>query len=373
MRNIISLLIIPLLILGCTNDITNNSIKVDIDTNDNVSIYDFFSNIEIVKLDLNDSSVISYFGKVISYNDMYYILDYRFPVIYLYTNQGKYLSKIDNQGQGPNEYIQISDFEIDTISKKLAFVDPTNSTLHEYDLNGNFKKRTPLPTLNRSYYKLNYLNSELMVFWTFDYDNRVKFYSLTENKIVKETFPEEDNILNNSLLDFSYGNFLCRPVSNIVFEFTTDCEIKESYKWDFGSLNNDMKKLYNNSETYSKMEPHAFNEKVRSSEIVNYIFASNGGNSTYVMTQIVRKNKVINVLHNKKLNKSFVFEKTKENASFFPIFWTEEYVIGKKLETENSLDGCLPDEILDDRNRAIKNSITEFDNPILIKYYFRNK
>jgi len=91
------------------------------------------------------------------------------------------------------------------------------------------------------------------------------------------------------------------------------------------------------------------------------------------MTQIIRKNKILNVLHNKKLKKSYVFEKTKENARFFPIYWTEDYVIGKKLETDKNLDGCLPDEILDEKSRAIKKGITEFDNTILIKYYFRKK
>lgn len=373
MKKTISFLIISFLLLSCKNEKSNKTIKVDIDAMNNVSIYEFFDKIEIIKLKSNTDALLSYFKKIISFDEYYYILDFRFPIIYIFNNKGECVNKINNQGQGPNEYIHISDFEIDTISKKLTILDPTNSTLHEYDLNGNFKKRISLPRLNRSYYKFSYLNSDLMIFWTFDYKNRVKFYSLTENKIIKESFPEEVNVLNDFLLDFSHRNFLCRPISNTVFEYSPNCEIKESYTWDFGSLNNDEKTLENKSESFSKMDPNTFIEKVRSSEVVNYVFASNGGNSTYDMTQIIRKNRILNILHNKKKNKSYVFEKTKENASFFPIYWTEDYVIGKKLETDKNLDGCLPDVILDEKNRAIKKGITEFDNPVLIKYYFRKK
>ena len=373
MKYIISFLLFSLLLFSCRNEISNKAIKVDIEAIDNISIHEFFDKIEIIKLELNPIATISYFRKVISYNDRYYILDDRFPVIYMYTNQGKYLSKIDKQGQGPNEYIQISDFDIDTISKKLTILDPSYGALLEYNLNGDFKKRILLPKINRSYYKFKYINSDLISFWTFDYDNRVKFYSLSKNKIIKESFPEVNNVLNNTLLDFSYRNFFCRSISNTVYEFNSDCEILKSYIWDFGRLNNDEKKLNNSSESLSKLNPNTLSKKIRSSEVVNYIFASNGGNSTYIMTQIIRKNKILNVIHNKKTNKSYVFEKTKENAGFFPIYWTEDYVIGKKLETDKSLDGCLPDEILDIRNRAIKKGISEFDNPVLIKYNFRKK
>jgi len=373
MRKILSFLTIAFLLLSCRNENSHKTIKVDIDSMNNVSFFAFFDKVEIIKLKSNPDALLSYFKKVISFDENYYILDFRFPVIYIFNNKGEYVAKINNRGQGPNEYIQISDFEIDTTNHKLAFIDPTNSTLHEYDLKGNFKKRVSLPKLSRSYYKFKYINSDLICFWTFDYENRVKFYSLSQNKILKESFPEVDNVLNNSPLDFSYGNFLCRPISNTVYELCSDFRIKGSYTWDFGSLNNDEKKLFKNSESFSKIDPNTFIEKVRSSEVVNYIFASNGGNSAFVMTQIVRKNKILNIFHDKKLNKSYVFEKFIEDARFFPIYWTEDYVIGKKLETDKNLDGCLPDEILDKKNIAIKMGITEFDNPVLIKYYFRKK
>jgi len=228
MKTIFSFLIILFLLLSCKNETSNNTIKVDIDALNNVSIYELFNKIEIIKLKSNPNALLSYFNKVISFDEYYYILDFRLPVIYIFNNKGEYIKKIDNQGKGPNEYIHISDFEIDTISKKLTILDPSYGALLEYNLNGDFKKRISLPKLNRSYYKFKYINSDLISFWTFDYDNRVKFYSLSENKIIKQSFPEGDNVLNNFLLDFSYGNFLCRPISNTVYEFNSDCKIEKS-------------------------------------------------------------------------------------------------------------------------------------------------
>jgi len=373
MKKIISFLMITLLLYSCKNEISDKTIKVDIDAIDNVSIHEFFDKIEIIKLENNPDALISYFKKIISFDEKYYILDLKFPVIYIFDNKGKYLNKINNKGQGPNEYLHISDFEIDTISKKLTILDPTNSTLHEYDLNGNFKKRISLPRLSRCYSEFRYINPDLILFWTYDYENRAKFYSVSKNKILNETFPENENVLNDFELLFAYRNFLGRPISNTVFEYTPNCEIEKSYTWDFGSLNNDEDKLNNNSKSFSKANPKTFLDKVYSSEIVNYIFGSQGGNSTYWMTQIMRKNKMLNILHNKKTNKNYVFEKTIEKAQIFPLIWTNDYIIGRKRDTDKSLDGCLPDEILDIRNRAIKKGISEFDNPVLIKYYFRKK
>jgi hypothetical protein len=373
MRYIIILTSIIIFICSCNNkaNVSINTIKADLNTFDKVSIYDLFQKIEIIKLETDSSALISYFKKVITFDNKYYILDFRSHEIFIYSDNGEFMNKISNIGEGPNEYYQISDFEIDTTSQTLVIIDPINSVLLKYDLCGTFKKRQSLPILERSYYSLKFVSSDIILFWTFDYTNRAKFFSLSENEILSETFPEADNILNDFDLLFPYGNFLCRPISNTVFEYTVDCEITESYKWDFGILNNDEKKVAKANDLLSKMSEDVLMKKMLSSEIVNYIFANQGGNSKYKMAQLFRNNKILNVLYNIETKKSIVFDKTIENARFFPIYWTDDFIIGKKLETETSLDGCLPDEILDAKAKLMKSQINEMDNPILIKYHFR--
>ncbi|MPM77335.1 hypothetical protein SDC9_124338 [bioreactor metagenome] len=114
-----------------------------------------------------------------------------------------------------------------------------------------------------------------------------------------------------------------------------------------------------------------FSKKVFSSEVVNYIFVLHGGNLLYNYTQIYRKNKPVNIFYNKISKTTMVFEKTTEGVIIFPIYWTDEYAAGLIPESENSLNSALPDAILDEQNKTIKQHINEFDNPILIKYYFK--
>lgn len=71
-------------------------------------------------------------------------------------------------------------------------------------------------------------------------------------------------------------------------------------------------------------------------------------------------------------NKNFVFEKTIENATFHPLSWHEDYVMGYFSDEWGNLDETIPNAILDNQALEIKENLTEYDNPILIKYYFKN-
>ena len=47
-----------------------------------------------------------------------------------------------------------------------------------------------------------------------------------------------------------------------------------------------------------------------------------------------------------------------------------KYVIGFYSEESGSIEDTLPDAILDSRAIKVKENLTEYANPILIKYYF---
>ena len=349
------------------------AIKADIDNQDEVSIFDIFEKIEVIPLETNDSCLIRGINKVICHNNLFYIFDEFENKLLAFDNTGKFNYKIDDKGQGPEDYIRLSDFDIDKEKDILSLLDPTKSEISEYNLEGHFLRKYKLPEIIGAYDAIKHLNNNVIAFWTYDYDNRLKFISKDNNQIFNECFPEENDMFRRVTMQFVvYENYLSRSVDNNVYKILPEGTTSIAYTWDFGKLNV-------NHSTLNKPDPRKmgreeisnFGKKISASEVINYIFTRTGagGNSDYIYSQILRKDKYINIWHHKTNNKTVVFEKTTEGACFFPVFWTEEFVIGNIPEVY--FNAVLSDGILDEENIIKKNQRSEDDNPILVKYYFK--
>ena len=377
-QQIISLSILTILLFcSCKNE-TRKSEKilysVDLNQNSEVSLFDIFSEVEIVNLEISDSAIIKSINKLFVYKNDYYILDYFSSKIFSFTENGIFKFKIDNKGQGPNEYLNISDFELREDS--IYLLSSWDGKIHTYNMQGHFVKMRRLPKCAGNYEAIRYLNSDTIAFWTFDYNKRLKFYSKSADKIFKETVAQENDIYSSfSTPVFPFDNLLVNAFDNQVMQMLASGELTLAYEWDFGDLNNDVSKFKKAPDVFdedSHKKMYEFARKIYASEIVNYFFGMSGGNSQYAYTQIMRKNRNVSVFYEKDTKKSYVFDKTVEGATIFPYFWTEEYVIGIVPEiSELSIDDILPDKILDEKNKANKMKISKFDNPILIKYYFK--
>jgi hypothetical protein len=352
----------------------NAIIIADIDKQDRVSIFDLFEKIEVVPLETTDSSLIKSIRKLICYKDIYYILDYN-SVILAFETTGKFKFRIDNRGQGPNQYTYISDFDIDRDRAVISFIAPVVAELHEYDLNGQFLSKYKLPQIAAGYISIKHLSKNVIAFWTFDYNNRLKFYSKEENRIFVECFTEEENFFDQIYIQtFSHDNYIIRNIDNNIYEISPDGTISIAYTWDFGKLNIDYNKLDKPSfDGRDKERISNYMKQISSSEVINYIFRMSGGNAEYAYSQIMRKDKYINIMYHKIKKQTLLFEKTTENAGFYPVYWTEDFVIGRIPENflPENLDAIIPDAILDDENIERKKRYNEFDNPILVKYYFK--
>jgi hypothetical protein len=366
-----------LLLWGCgsPNNVSDNPMSVDIDARHEVSVFDIFERIELIPLETTDESIFRASNDLIYYNGVLYILDGIGRKIFAFDSAGKFLFKIDDRGQGPQEYLHISDFEIDRQRNVMLVLDPVSNSLFEYDLNGRFLHRQRLPTIIGAYGWLRYLGDNIIAFWTFDNDNRLKFYDRNLDSIFSEHLPlQERNMFDLfSAGVFPNSNLLMRDaaLNNNIYEIFPDGTYSIAYTWDFGRLNNSVAMTRNFPDIpRSQEEWEAVERRRRNSEFVNYFFTSIGGNQTYRYAQIVRKNQNINLLHNISEGKTRVFTEFSEGATFFPIFWNDEFVIGLGPFAGYN-EETIPDAILDDRNLEIKRNICEFDNPVLIKYYFR--
>ena len=111
MKNILVFIIIAMGLAACrrSSTITPRDVKgiktVNIDKNNVVSIYDIFSKMEIIPLEMTEESALGYPLRKILVNDgNYYVLDYTQNTIFKFDSCGKYLDKINKLGSAPEEY-----------------------------------------------------------------------------------------------------------------------------------------------------------------------------------------------------------------------------------------------------------------------------
>lgn len=116
-------IIASIYLLGCNRGVSGEAknegvLTINIDT-----ISESFESVDIDKiryipLETSDSSIISSIGKVIFFNNLFYISDFwDSKALFIFSDEGKFVKKINSFGRGPGEYLQPVDFDIDPQGK----------------------------------------------------------------------------------------------------------------------------------------------------------------------------------------------------------------------------------------------------------------
>lgn len=196
--------LVSLLISSCTqppikeSKISRNSDIVIIkpDYSEQVfEISDLIDSIKYVKLELTENSIIGELTKMIIFEDRIYILDMKTSSLFTFDINGKYISKICNVGQGPDEYTQLDFFTIDKEQRHLVLTDLVGYWVMRYDFDGNYLSRKKIPfwirdiaPVNNMGYVLymNYINNNKKI------TNEFNFYYTDSLLQIKESyFPYE--------------------------------------------------------------------------------------------------------------------------------------------------------------------------------------
>ena len=235
------LLLVAYMLMGCTSPDYPSSI--DLTKKQNVSLFDVFSGVRVIKLETIQDNLINDISKVRYFDSRYFILDERSQQIFCFNESGNFVYKINAQGRGKGEYHHITDLAIDEKNKQLVVLDPVVQRVHFFDLNGNFLsshdiKTDKVPGLNRVYP----LQDSILLLISLTYEN-LQFYSLKEEKIIYADFEYD---VPSTLHTFSpydhvyfYDNkvLFLAPLSRELVDVTA--MIPEPYfAWCFGPDNN---------------------------------------------------------------------------------------------------------------------------------------
>ena len=246
MKNLISLALISLLILGCKSQ--EEAQIVDLERNDQVSIFDLVDSISVVKLETNENCFLSFLVQRIIYKNRFYFFDYKQRIIFCFDNNGKFLYKINKFGRGPDEYEAIASFSIDKFNDQLMILVPYGSILY-YDLDGKFISKEKLPSEIIAYNEVHSINKDVLLFIS---SNKIRaaYYSKSNKSLIKrfmEVTPEQDKVFSSTRRTYNYKDSIYYNdyTNNTIFNLSNITFNNIKHKWNFGENNNTNEQLQN--------------------------------------------------------------------------------------------------------------------------------
>ncbi len=145
----ISFFLLLFTLAGCSTTANTSEIIYDMDHLVDIQKSGLIKDVSLVSL--QDTSV--YIGditKVDALDTLIYILDQNKKGIYIFSDKGKYVSTISEQGHGAGEYLEVTDFFVDPEKKTVNILSRLNRKLYVYDIKGNVIQVINLPkTFNR--------------------------------------------------------------------------------------------------------------------------------------------------------------------------------------------------------------------------------
>ena len=242
----IALLIFSFIIFSCKDSSRDKKdnvhiIKIALDSPiEQKSFMDKVSDFRFIPLETTLQSIINKIDKCVIKDERFYILDKKQQSIFIFTNEGKFITRFNRLGKGPDEYIELTDFEIGDQGELLVF-DAVNRKLlsynREFDITGN----------TRVCYgdKMLLLNDGTVIIYAdapekkeyainvFDKNGSIQqtFLQTSDDEGIRPTYSRENNLY------YQNGSIsLVRSFDYNVYEIKND-SLDIKYRFDFGKEN----------------------------------------------------------------------------------------------------------------------------------------
>lgn len=348
---------------------------VDANRNDEVSVFDLFSKIEIIPLETNSSSLLTFpIGdpdRLVIKNNKFYFLDEKQNAVLIFDAKGKFINKIDKKGNGPGEYTLLSDFNINRFTGNLELLS-ARGYINVYDPLGNTfleKIRLPFPAVHY----FHHLTSDVYVFFSSAMGGEIYFYSKKESKRIEKNIYKLPKWFGQTVYSSSRNPFYVyndslhfeQLYNGDVFTISpVDFQLMPRYLWDFGKYNFDLSVMPENK----RIEFYANLTKKMSNKYVNF-FQIYSENRNHYFTRFKFKNRYKHLILDKKTNKYLLFDQFKEGLECLPLG-----IDDKAMYTVLSpfyLDKIVNTSVLDEKNQKLYSQIKDTDNPVVVKYTFK--
>lgn len=139
--NVCSLITLGTCLISCTQDCDKfETITIDIDNHRYVTKDDIIEKVDFIRLETTEDNIISHVSYLHFYKDKVIVTDnYKANAIFVFNKDGKFLNRISNYGNGPHEYLDITDVDV-TPGGLIVIKDNVKDVLLFFDTDGNFVK-----------------------------------------------------------------------------------------------------------------------------------------------------------------------------------------------------------------------------------------
>jgi len=385
-KEVLFIFVLLSIFYSCTNRSSSNYkplakenlILIDLNKNDKVSVYELFSEVEIITLETTSNSLLEFpMGepdRVIVDDEKYYFLDKKQQAILIFNHEGKFLKKMDYRGMGPKEYLSIHDFNINRFSKKIEVLSPEGRYINIYDPSGDiFIERQYLPKDMPIVHYFQNLTPDIYAFLSCAGSVEIVFYSRKDDTIIQSNYslPEwiSKTIFSISKNPFYiFNDSLCfqQKYNGDVFTISPiNYELYPRYCWNFGQQNFDI------LSTFPKDESINFYMELSNKISMKFavLFQIYKENSKYYITRFKYKNRHNHLVFDKFTNEYLLFEKFIEGGQLLPQWIDDEAIY--TFVPPTFLNQVINLTLLNKENQIKYNQLKEDDNPVIIKYTFK--
>lgn len=207
-------------------------------------VEDFIESVKIIPLETNDLSLISQIRKIVSNNNKWYISEFNDSPIKVYSKNGNYITSIGKKGQGPGEFIQITDFSVnnDTVNifawsgnRKWIRMLPNNTFLYETDMNFPFSECLLMDNGKHLLHVGNGIVSNEMSNYLYSID---RSFRVLDRFFIKESPTDLPYAFYQKHFASGLGDEILyrRDYNDTLFYVNKKMDIIPKYKLDFGNV-----------------------------------------------------------------------------------------------------------------------------------------
>lgn len=206
-----------------------------------MNIDDYLHVTKYIPLEAKDNILIGTINKLLMHNDRIFILDRDISKsIFIFRDDGGYISRISKHGSKPDEYRYLRDMEVDTIKRQIIVYDQNGKLLY-YDFDGKYIKTK---RLGFRFSEFKIFPDEKFLFFTDNNNNHfntdINDYSLligTSESIINFRALKNNNFLTklnyvgrNNCFGSNGRIYVCPRLSNSIYEVTSGGTLRKLYQ-----------------------------------------------------------------------------------------------------------------------------------------------
>lgn len=244
MKDLIGIFLFVLFLTSCEKETRNNT-TVDIDFQSMESgmytLNELTSCLKLIPLETNDNILIKRLKKIQIFKNKIYILDSGFDNIYVFNELGEFKTKIGKRGHGPGEYVDIGDFELDTVRNRIVLLSVELGELLEYSLSGEFIRKIKLP-IKPTQFRL--VDGKYYTFYNsfYDVNRRNLYFTDLEGNTINSFFRFPSDIkamdlteVTGNISDYGGKILYTEPSGNQMYEVGSNTPPHIKYEIDMSS------------------------------------------------------------------------------------------------------------------------------------------